>query len=104
MRFRVAAATVLLASFLAPTLWAQGLAPVEPESVGLSTERLARLEQVIQGYVDRGQVSGVVTLIARRGGQAHLRASTCRSSDRSTCFTSRTPSTECLTGSRVRGR
>ncbi|MCH7892085.1 MAG: beta-lactamase family protein [Gemmatimonadetes bacterium] len=74
MRFRVAAATVLLASFLAPALWAQGLAPVAPESVGLSTERLTRLEQVIQGYVDRGQVSGVVTLIARRGGQAHLRA------------------------------
>ena len=74
MRFRVSIATVLLATFLAPALWAQGLAPVAPESVGLSTERLTRLEQVIQGYVDRGQVSGAVSLIARRGGQAHLRA------------------------------
>ena len=74
MRFRVVVATVLLATCLAPPVWAQGLASVAPESVGLSAERLTRLEQVIQGYVDRGQVSGVVTLIARRGGQAHLRA------------------------------
>ena len=74
MRFRVPVATVLLATLLAPALWAQGLAPVAPESVGLSMERLTRLEQVIQGYVDRGQLSGAVTLIARNGGQAHLRA------------------------------
>ncbi len=74
MHFRVPIATVLLATLLAPALWAQGLAPVAPESVGLSSERLTRLEQVIQGYVDRGQVSGAVSLIARRGGEAHLRA------------------------------
>ena len=74
MCFRTLTGTLLLATVLAPALWAQGLPSVAPEAVGLSPDRLTRLEQVIQGYVDRHQVSGAVTLIARRGSEAHLRA------------------------------
>ena len=74
MRFRVPLIAAFLTAVLAPALWAQGLATVSPEDVGLSTERLARLERVIQEYVDRGQIAGAVTLVARRGGEAHLRA------------------------------
>ena len=74
MRVRGSITAVLLATVLAPALWAQGLPPVTPASAGLASERLTRLERVIQGYVDRGQVAGAVTLIARRGGEAHLRA------------------------------
>ena len=36
-------------------------------SVGMSAERLARLDTALQGYVDRQEVPGVVALIARRG-------------------------------------
>lgn len=44
-----------------------------PVAVGISAERLERLHALVQGYVDRGQIAGVVTLIARDGKIADLR-------------------------------
>src|SRR5262245_15832700 len=38
-----------------------------PESVGVSSERLDRLHKGMQAYVDRHDVGGIVTLIARDG-------------------------------------
>lgn len=55
---------------------------VEPESVGMSAERLARIPRVMRGYVDRGEAAGIVTLIARRGAVAHLSAVGCRDIER----------------------
>src|SRR5436190_4580181 len=46
---------------------AQALASATPESVGMSTERLQRLHKGMQGFVDRHEVGGIVTLIARDG-------------------------------------
>ena len=43
-----------------------------PEDVGLSSARLARLKAAMQGYVDRREVAGVVTLVARHGKLAHF--------------------------------
>jgi CubicO group peptidase (beta-lactamase class C family) len=40
---------------------------------GLSKARLARVGEVMGGYVERGEVPGVVTLVARRG-EAHVTA------------------------------
>ena len=37
------------------------------ETVGMSSDRLARMRPAMQGFVDRGDVAGVVTLIARAG-------------------------------------
>ena len=70
--------TVLLGC--APLLVAQRSAPVpdlpipvgRPEDVGLSSERLARLKTAMQGYVERRDVAGVVTLVARHGRVAHF--------------------------------
>ncbi len=45
---------------------------VEPEKVGVSTERLKRLNKVMNEYVEKGKLPGAVTLIARRGGIAHF--------------------------------
>jgi len=45
---------------------------VTPESVGLCSARLGRIKPVMQGYVDRGQFAGIVTLVARQGKVAHL--------------------------------
>ena len=42
-------------------------ARVVPASVGVSTERLQRLHQGMQGFVDRHEAAGIVTLIAREG-------------------------------------
>lgn len=43
------------------------LAPAEPESVGFSSERLLRLTDAMHAAVDRKEVAGIVTLLARHG-------------------------------------
>lgn len=43
-----------------------------PESVGLSPQRLKRLDAVMQRWVESGRVAGVVTVLARRGAVAHV--------------------------------
>jgi CubicO group peptidase (beta-lactamase class C family) len=45
---------------------------VQPESVGLSSERLQRINRVMQQYVDKQIFAGIATLVARRGQIAHL--------------------------------
>jgi CubicO group peptidase (beta-lactamase class C family) len=47
---------------------------VSPESVGLSSERLERINALIQSHIDAGRISGAVTLVARHGKIAHLEA------------------------------
>ena len=43
-----------------------------PESVGLSPQRLKRISDVIQGYVDKRTIAGAITLVARQDRIAHL--------------------------------
>jgi CubicO group peptidase (beta-lactamase class C family) len=63
-----------LANFaLSVQLAAQGPPVTAPEEVGLSSERIGRLDTLVQQYVDEGKVAGVVALIARRGRVAHLK-------------------------------
>ncbi len=45
---------------------------VKPESVGLSSTRLKRIEAAMQGYIDRGQLAGGITVLMRRGEVAHV--------------------------------
>jgi CubicO group peptidase (beta-lactamase class C family) len=47
------------------------LSPAEPDEVGLSAERLARLSAVFQREIDRKRLPGVVALVARRGKVAY---------------------------------
>lgn len=47
---------------------------VRPEAVGVSSERLRRLGQFARETVERGQVAGLVTLVARGGQVIHLEA------------------------------
>jgi CubicO group peptidase (beta-lactamase class C family) len=53
------------------TVGARPIAPpstsLDPESVGLSSERLGRLRAGMQGLVDDGALAGIVTLVARHG-------------------------------------
>ena len=53
---------------------ADNLPFVEPESVGFSSDQLAKIENHFQGRVDRGEIAGIVTLVARKGKIAHLSA------------------------------
>ncbi len=43
------------------------MTPVSPESVGFSSERLERLHTFIQQVVDKKELSGAVTILARHG-------------------------------------
>ena len=59
---------------LAGAASAQSLRPASPDSVGLSAERLERLGDALQAYVDKGELAGSVTLVARRGRIAYFQA------------------------------
>ena len=48
--------------------------PGSPEDVGLSSERLGRIHEAIERHVDAGNITGAVTLVARRGRIAHFEA------------------------------
>jgi CubicO group peptidase (beta-lactamase class C family) len=45
---------------------------VKPEQVGLSSDRLQRIHQTIQRHIDAGDISGAITLVARKGQIAHF--------------------------------
>jgi len=46
----------------------------EPESVGMSSERLQRLDAALQELIDQDRTAGVVSLVARDGKVVHLSA------------------------------
>ncbi len=49
-----------------------GLPTTDPEAVGFSTERLARIGPSMQKYIDQRMVPGVLTLVARHGQIVHF--------------------------------
>ena len=77
IRLRVIlAAAVLIAALTATgtSLLSKNHADAKPEDVGMSTERLARMDKMIHAYVDAGRTPGVVTLIMRHGKVVHVDA------------------------------
>jgi hypothetical protein len=70
--------TVVLSLLLAaealanPKLCAADLTKGMPEDVGLSTNRLARIGEMMKRHIDAGHIQGGVTAIARRGKIAHF--------------------------------
>ena len=46
----------------------------EPESVGMSEERLQRIDTAMQRHIDAGKIQGAVTALARRGKVVHFEA------------------------------
>ena len=57
-----------------PNTAAPARPPAVPAAVGVSAERFQRLHQAMQGFVDRKEVSGIVTLVTREGRTADLHA------------------------------
>ena len=45
---------------------------VLPESVGISSERIAAIDAALQAYIDQGKIAGISTLIACRGNVIHF--------------------------------
>jgi CubicO group peptidase (beta-lactamase class C family) len=56
------------------TVAAADLPRATPESVGVSSARLARLDAMIEAEVGAGRVPGIVVAVARRGKVVHQRA------------------------------
>ncbi len=57
---------VALAIFAAP--------PIDRQKAGMDSEKLARIPARMKAYTDRGEVAGIVTLVARHGAVASLDA------------------------------
>ena len=66
-------ALVLFLTLLA-TASAAEVPRAKPEDVGLSTQRLQRIHELVQRHLDAKSFSGAVTLVARNGRIAHLEA------------------------------
>ena len=88
-------APIGLAVLVCATLTAADLPTATPESVGMSSSRLARLDAALQADVAAGKLPGIVVAVARRGkvvyheafGMANLRhASRCASTRCSGCI------------------
>jgi CubicO group peptidase (beta-lactamase class C family) len=69
---KVAAAVLFV--FLAVTASAQGLPRAKsPEEVGLSSDRLNRIDTVLKADIEKGQIPGAVVLVARKGKIAYFK-------------------------------
>src|SRR5262245_12891768 len=71
IRFSVLAALLFVT---APASSPRDLAMATPESVGVSGERLRRIDAAMKRVVDAKQVAGVVTLLERHGKIVHFNA------------------------------
>lgn len=64
-----ALATLFQFSFAADIPWASS-----PEEVGMSSERLELINEVMQRHIEAGDIQGAVTAVARRGKLVHFEA------------------------------
>jgi CubicO group peptidase (beta-lactamase class C family) len=64
--------TLLLAAAL--PLAAASLETTKPEEIGFSSERLHRIHEAVQRHIDEHDISGAVTVVARKGRVAHFEA------------------------------
>jgi CubicO group peptidase (beta-lactamase class C family) len=65
---------LLVACTAANIAGAAELKTSKPERVGMSSERLARIHDVMQRHIDAGHITGAVTAVARRGKLVHFEA------------------------------
>ena len=72
MRRSVFIFSAILATAL-PVL-AASVQTAKPEQTGFSSERLARIHEMVQRHIDAHDISGAVTLVARNGKLVHLEA------------------------------
>ena len=74
MRYRCLVASVFVLLLVSRGLAAQGLPTAPPAQLGLASDRLERIVTLVQDAVDRNEVAGAVTLVARLGRVGHLEA------------------------------
>ena len=70
----LSAVALLLTAALAVTSQsdAADIKTTKPERVGMSSERLKRIDEIMQRHIDAGRITGAVTAVARRGRVVHF--------------------------------
>ncbi len=71
LRLFLITATIFSVSFATA---ADSLPVVQPEDVGFSSEQLNKIETYFASRVEKGEIAGIVTLVARHGKIAHFSA------------------------------
>ena len=71
---KTAIACALVMAGLALSIVSAAAPTARPEDVGLSSERLQRIAQMLQRRIDAGDLAGAVAAVARKGKVAHLSA------------------------------
>ena len=66
-----ACAAVAVATLTTRPRAAEELPMASPETVGMSSERLARVDEYFQRFIDDNQIAGAVALVARHGKVVH---------------------------------
>ena len=68
--------TLVLSVLLATALsaHAESLPVVRPETLGLSSDKLARIDDVVEKFIAKKDLAGGVIVVARRGKIAYLKA------------------------------
>ncbi len=74
MRTKLAASAVVLCLLLSAAATAEPLPTAAPESVGLSSERLGRITELLRRDAAKGTIPGAVLLISRQGKIAYFEA------------------------------
>ena len=75
MKFHRQVVIAMLTAVVSASAFAQQLKPEsDPGKLGFDADRLERMTQAFQGYVDSGQLPGAVVLIARKDKVAYFRA------------------------------
>ncbi len=72
MKRTIALASLIGWMCLATLAGAQGLPTATPEEVGLSSQRLAKVGEVIKGEIAKERYPGAVVLVARKGKVAYF--------------------------------
>ena len=67
-------AALLFCAPAAPRAFAQSFAPASPEEAGVSSERLARIDAMLEAYVEEERLPGAALVIGRRGHVVYARA------------------------------
>ncbi|HIF85452.1 MAG TPA: class A beta-lactamase-related serine hydrolase [Gammaproteobacteria bacterium] len=70
LKLRLSLVTILL-FFVSASISAADFRNSRPEALGMSSERLERLDSVMKSYVDNGQLAGQVILVLRNGRIAY---------------------------------
>ena len=67
-------AALLFCAPAVPQAIAQSFTPASPEEAGVSSKRLARIDAVLEKYIEEGRLPGAALVIGRRGHVVYARA------------------------------